>query len=603
MVNGNIEGIKKVYINRLEELLNLEYDKNVLVSMELLEVISYISYEINKEISVYINRRGRIIDIAVGDASTVKLINMNEKRSEEGLNGIRCIHTHPSGASNLSSLDITALVNMKFDCMTAIGIYDGKPISFSIGYLKSNDGKIKDDVVLEGPYPIKAISGVNIFRIIEEIEEGIYDTTHDVLDSKKERVILIGSASRDLYSPEESLDELSELAQTAGAEVIERIVQRKNKIDKAYYIGSGKALEVSGIRQSLMADTVIFDDELTGAQVRNLENVIGCKVIDRTTLILDIFAQRAKSREGKIQVELAQLKYRLPRLIGLGGQLSRTGGGIGTRGPGEKKIEIDKRHIRNRILDLERELLEIKRVRAIQREKRRANEIPVISLVGYTNSGKSTLRNKLCELSGVEKEKVLEADMLFATLDTTTRLIALKSKKSVLISDTVGFIRKLPHDLVEAFKSTLEEIQYSDLLIHLVDASNKNALLQIETVNKVLREIGVEDKESLLVLNKIDKADEVDISVLRSNFGECIEISAKDGINLGELLEKIESRVFRSLIEAELLIPYDCGNVVSYLHECNCVEKEEYRNDGIYLKIRAQEDVFGRVKGYSTDID
>lgn len=601
MISGNIEGIKKVYINKLEELLDLEYDKNILVSMELLEVISSISSEINREISIYINRRGRVIDIAVGDASTVKLSSMSEKRSGEGLNGIRCIHTHPSGESNLSSMDITALINMKFDCMAAIGIKEGKALSFSFGYLKSEFGKIKDYVIEEGPYSIKDIYKINILNIIEEIEEGIYDRTHDVLDNKKERVILIGSVSKDLYSPEESLDELSELAQTAGAEVIERIIQKRDKVDKAYYIGSGKASEVAIARQSLMADTVIFDDELSGAQVRNLEEIIGCKVIDRTTLILDIFAQRAKSKDGKIQVELAQLKYRLPRLIGLGGQLSRTGGGIGTRGPGEKKIEIDKRHIRNRILDLERELDELKRVRAVQREKRRVNEIPVISLVGYTNSGKSTLRNKLCEMSGVEKEKVLEADMLFATLDTTTRLISLESGKSVLVSDTVGFIRKLPHDLVEAFKSTLEEIKYSDLLIHLVDASNKNALLQIETVNKVLKEIGVLDKECLLVLNKIDKAEEEDISVLRGRFSECIEISAKDGTNINELLSRIESKVYNSFVEKELLIPYDCGNVVSYLHKCNCVEQEEYRNDGIYVRIRATDDILGRVKVYSID--
>ncbi|MCX7883869.1 MAG: GTPase HflX, partial [Caloramator sp.] len=305
-----------------------------------------------------------------------------------------------------------------------------------------------------------------------------------------------------------------------------------------------------------------------------------------------------RQREGKIQVELAQLKYRLPRLIGLGGVLSRTGGGIGTRGPGEKKLEIDRRHIKNRIYDLERELENIKKNRNLQREKRKSNEIPVVSFAGYTNAGKSTLRNKLCEISGIDKRKVLEADMLFATLDTTTRLVKLPSGKDVLLSDTVGFIRKLPHELVEAFKSTLEEVIYSDVIVHVVDASNKNAQAQIETVNSVLKEIGAGDKKIILAFNKIDIADNENISVLRSKYSDIVEISALKGINLDVLMQKIENEVYKEFVEAKLFIPYSDTKIISYLYDNKCVEREEYKEDGICVDIRTTKDVFGRVKDY-----
>lgn len=598
MVRGNLDGIRKIYIKALEELFEKDITKEILISMETLEVICRISSLINKEISVYINRRGKIVDISIGDSSTVNLEALTEKRNQQGLCGIRCIHTHPGGEAMLSSIDVTALISLKFDCMAAVSLRDGKPFELSVGLLKTVDGKISEEVLIEGPFSIDKIEEYDFLTKVQNLESQLYDKSHTVNDNENEKVILVGGLNNDLYSTEESLNELKELAETAGAEVIYRIVQNKNKVDKAYYIGSGKARELSLLRQNLIADTIIFDDELTGAQVRNLEEVIGCKVIDRTTLILDIFAQRAKSRDGKIQVELAQLKYRLPRLVGFGLNLSRTGGGIGTRGPGEKKIEIDRRHIRNRIYDLEKELEGLKKVRSVQREKRISNEIPVVSIVGYTNAGKSTLRNRLCEIAGVEKEKVFEANMLFATLDTTTRVINLPSGKDILLSDTIGFIRKLPHDLVEAFKSTLEEIVFSDCLIHLVDASNINAVTQIETVNGVLKEIAADDKRIILVFNKIDAADEEKLAILRSKYGEVHEVSALNGLNLEELLSVIDKEVYNDFIIADLLIPYGEGNVLSYLHNNNCVGKEEYREDGTFVKIRTTRDIFGRVKEY-----
>jgi GTP-binding protein HflX len=598
MIRGEIEGVRKIYIEELEGLYDMDCDKGLIVTREILDIICRISGRINREISIYINRRGKVLDVAIGDSNTVSLQDLTEKRDESALSGIRCIHTHPSGSAMLSSVDVTSLVTLKLDCMTAVSVQEEAPVQFSCGFINIEDGHLDNTISIAGPESIDRIGSIKLVDIIQEMESKLYERIHDISDDEAERVILVGGISMDQYSSQESVEELKELAETAGAQVVETVIQKKSKIDNAYYIGSGKASELSLLRQSLMADTVIFDDELTGAQVRNLEETIGCKVIDRTVLILDIFAQRAKSREGKIQVELAQLKYRLPRLMGMGLVLSRTGGGIGTRGPGEKKLEIDRRHIRGRVNDIEQELEAIRKNRGIQRERRKTNEIPVVSLVGYTNAGKSTLRNKLCQMAGRDKEGVFEADMLFATLDTTTRQVTLPSGKDVLISDTVGFIRKLPHDLVEAFKSTLEETIYSNLLVHVVDASSQNAVAQIETVNGVLKEIGADNKNVILACNKIDRADEGVVSEIRSKYNNIIEISALDGTNLDTLLEMIDNELFKSFVDAELLIPYGDARVVSYLHDSKCVEQEEYREEGIYLRIRTTQDVYGRVAQY-----
>lgn len=598
VIRGNVTGIKKSYINDLERILDINTDKNLMVDEEIIKTICYITEEINREISVYINRRGKVISISIGDQNTVSLEDLTERRSIDFLNGIRCIHTHPNGNGELSAVDITALVNMKFDVMVAIGVRDGLPINFSFGMIKPVEGKLSSESIYKGLYKIESLNSIDVLELISYLEENLYDRTHINFDNECEKVILVGAINDDLYSSEESIKELKELAITAGAEIVSTVVQNKSKVDPAYYIGTGKVKEIALMRQTLMANTVIFDDELSGAQVRNLEKEIGCKIIDRTTLILDIFAQRAISKEGKLQVELAQLKYRLPRLIGLGVSMSRTGGGIGTRGPGEKKLEVDRRRIQREIQDLEKQLKEVKKTRSLQRNRRIAKEIPIVSLVGYTNVGKSTIRNKLCDMFGVEKEKVLEADMLFATLDTTTRCIELPSGKKCLMSDTVGFIRKLPHDLVEAFKSTLEEIVYSDLIIHVADASSDNIEAQIKTVNNVLREVKAENKEMLLVINKVDKASEEALSIIRNKYPEAIYISAKKDINLESFLKNIEESVYRKFIEVELLIPYKDTKIISYLHDNKCVRNKEYVEEGVRVKIVTTEDIIGRVKNY-----
>ena len=359
------------------------------------------------------------------------------------------------------------------------------------------------------------------------------------------------------------------------------------------------------MRQIEHANVIIFDDELSGSQVRNLEAAIGAKVIDRTTLILEIFATRARTKEAKIQVELAQLKYRLNRLQGLGTVLSRTGGGIGTRGPGEKKLETDRRHIMETIYDLKSELKKIKKTREVQREKRNKENIPKVSLVGYTNAGKSTLRNALCDLAAKKeaqnKDKVFEADMLFATLDITTRAITLKNKGVITLTDTVGFVRKLPHDLVEAFKSTLEEVVFSDLLCHVIDASSDTAIEQYMAVNEVLIELGAIDKETIIVLNKIDKASEENINSIKEAIQgkEYIEISAKEGINLDEFLELIEEKLPYNYKKVEYIIPYDKTNIQSFLHRNARILEEEYRENGIYIMAEVDDEVYNKTKEFS----
>lgn len=382
------------------------------------------------------------------------------------------------------------------------------------------------------------------------------------------------------------------------------VYQGRNKIDPAYFIGKGKVLEVASLRQNLHANLIIFDDELSGSQVRNLEQAIGAKVIDRTTLILEIFARRARSKEAKIQVELAQLKYRLTRLQGLGTILSRTGGGIGTKGPGEKKLETDRRHIRETIYDLNSELKKIKKVREVQREKRTRESIPRVSLVGYTNAGKSTLRNKLCDIAAKKdtqsKEKVFEANMLFATLDTTTRSIVLNNKGTVTITDTVGFVSKLPHDLVEAFKSTLEEVIYSDLLCHVVDASADDAIEQVDAVFEVLEELGAKDKETILVLNKIDISGEDKINKIKERFKnyKTIEISAKEGLGLEELLNLIEENLPYKMKKSEYLIPYDKSDIVSFLYRNARIIEEDYRDNGTFIIAEADDEVYNKTKEF-----
>ena len=592
MINGNIEGIKKTYLEELEDLYKIKVQKDEACSRDIIEVIARITSIIEREISVAVDRKGKVVSVAIGDSTSVEIsmIDIREKR----LSGIRVIHTHPNGYSNLSALDLSALLKLKLDAIIAVGVYDNKITDCSIGMLTITEDALDYEEKLN--LSVEDMLSINILDKIRYVENIIKE--QDITEDIGEKAILVGSDTK------ESLEELKELTKACDIPVLDLVYQSRNKIDVAYFIGRGKVLEIASLRQSLHANLVIFDDELTGSQVRNLEAAIGAKVIDRTTLILEIFARRARSKESKIQVELAQLKYRMGRLQGLGTMLSRTGGGIGTKGPGEKKLETDRRHIKETIYDLNDELKKIRKTREVQREKRNKESIPKVSLVGYTNTGKSTLRNKLCQIAAKKdtqgKEKVFEADMLFATLDITTRSILLKNKGIVTITDTVGFVRKLPHDLVEAFKSTLEEVIYSDLLCHVVDSSAENVIDQIKAVEEVLEELGAKDKETILVLNKIDKAIEENINLIKE---ECknyktIEISAKEGTGLEELLDLIEEKLPYKMKKSEYLISYDRSDMVSFLHRNGRVLEEDYRDNGTFMVVETDEEGYNKSKEF-----
>ncbi|MBU3086897.1 GTPase HflX [Clostridium gasigenes] len=596
MIYGNVDGVKNSFLEELENLYKVKNPKDEMCSVEVIETISRVSSIIEREVSIAIDRRGKVVSVAVGDSTSVEIpmLDIREKR----LSGVRIIHTHPNGFCNFSALDLTALIKLKLDAIMAIGVYKGKIIDFAVGMITINNDVL--DYEEQSNLSMEEVLSENIIHKIQYIESLIREK--DIIEDDGERAILVGSDTK------ESLEELKELTKACEIPVLEMIFQSRNKIDPAFYIGKGKVLEIASLRQTERANVIIFDDELSGSQVRNLEAALGAKVIDRTTLILEIFARRAKTREAKIQVELAQLKYRMSRLQGLGTMLSRTGGGIGTKGPGEKKLETDRRTIRETVYDLNDQLKKIKKVRETQREKRNKESIPRVSLVGYTNSGKSTLRNNLCDIAAQKdiqgKEKVFEADMLFATLDTTTRAITLSNKGIITLTDTVGFVRKLPHDLIEAFKSTLEEVIFSDLLCHVVDTSSEYALEQIEAVEGVLEELGTKEKKTMLVLNKIDIATEEQKKLIYENVKdyEIIEISAMEGWNLEKLLSLIEENLPYKFKKCEYLIPYDRSDISSYLHRNGRILEEEYKDNGTYMKVEVDDEIYNKSKEFVTNI-
>ena len=394
---------------------------------------------------------------------------------------------------------------------------------------------------------------------------------------KQEKVILVAAATEEIEKAERSLDELGELVKTAGAEVCGRMIQARDMIHTGTYIGSGKLDELKWLVWEKEADGIVCDDELSPVQLKNLEEALDCKIMDRTLVILDIFAARASTKEGKIQVELAQLKYRQSRLTGLGKSLSRLGGGIGTRGPGEKKLEMDRRLIKNRIAQLNRELADVRRHREITREKRSQNHIPVCALVGYTNAGKSTLLNTLTGAS------VLEEDQLFATLDPTTRMLILPGNQKILLTDTVGFISKLPHNLIEAFRSTLEEAKYADMILHVADLSNPQMEEQMHVTYETLRELGVLNKTVITVFNKCDKASE-EILIRDFQADAKVIVSAKTGEGLDRLQALLEDWVREQRMEIKRLYPYTEAGKIQLIRAYGEVCKEEYQVEGIYIE-------------------
>ncbi len=408
------------------------------------------------------------------------------------------------------------------------------------------------------------------------------------IEDIEEKVILVGVSEQDGDDAEDSVEELKELVKTAGAAVVGTLIQKREKIHPGTYVGTGKVAEIEELIEQTGATGIVCDDELSPAQLKNLEMMLDTKVMDRTLIILDIFAARATTSEGKIQVELAQLKYRMSRLTGLGRSMSRLGGGIGTRGPGEKKLEIDRRLINDRIAQLNRELKEVKRHREITRAKREKNQMPVVAIVGYTNAGKSTLLNHLTDA------EVLEEDKLFATLDPTTRVLELPGHQEVLLTDTVGFIRKLPHHLIQAFRSTLEEARYADYILHVVDASNPQREKQMHITYETLDDLEVKDKTIVTLFNKQDlRTDDEPLHDFRADY--TLNISAGKNEGLDELKELLAEILRENKVYIERVVPYDKAGIIQLIRKQGELISEEYVAEGIAIKAYVPMEVYGRL--------
>lgn len=583
-IKGNIKGIRDSVIAELQKLYDMQSPQ--LVSQELAVKLADITEYINREISVYITRSGQIIEIAVGDNATVELPSFSGRRGAGRLSGIRCIHTHPGGNPYLSGVDISALKNNKYDAMVAIGVVspDFTKSELTFGLITGIDSNENYTAECYGPYSIEDAENINFVNTVSTVERILDKQTGTAsLQVMSERAILIGmewGRNDSLWTVDDSLEELKQLADTAGATVIKKFIQKRPKPDPAFFIGRGKVQELALYAQQENIDLCIFDDELSPAQQRNIESVMGIRILDRTALILDIFAQRARTNEGKLQVELAQLQYTLPRIMGKGLMLSRLGGGIGTRGPGETKLEVDRRRIRDRIAFIKDQIEKVKAVRSLHRSKRKKNNVFEVSLVGYTNAGKSTLLNTLTN------SDIYAKDQLFATLDPTTRQLTLPNKQEIIITDTVGFIQRLPHQLIAAFRSTLEVVTEADLLVHVIDVSHELYKEQAAAVHEVLKEIGAETKPVITVYNKIDKLPPDSKLADRLALEEdTVCISAAKKLNLESLQQMIESHLKSKAVEVTLCIPYAETAKAAQLHETANVLEQEYTENGAVMKV------------------
>lgn len=589
-IHGELNGIRKSFLTRIEALYEFSVPFGQVITCELAQMMLAITADLNREIAVYINRRGQVTAVAVGDINTVVLPQIDGRRSVNRLSGTRCIHTHPSGDTELSGVDIASLKEIRFDLMAAIGQIDGA-VQVSFGIITDIQNDVFNTQTI-GPFSLEEFIDLDFTYLTAQIERQLEVTTKTSTMDETEKALLVGLDRQGKWAIEDSLKELAQLAETAGAEVLGMTWQKKERPDPALFIGRGKVQELSLLRQEKGANLIIFDDELSPAQQRNLEKLLGTKVLDRAALILDIFAQRARSHEGKLQVELAQLRYTLPRLGGQGLVLSRLGGGIGTRGPGESKLEVDKRRIRDRINDIAGQIENVKKQRNLHRKRRENTRIPTIALVGYTNAGKSTLLNTLTT------SDVFAEDKLFATLDPTTRHMTLSDGQEALLTDTVGFIQKLPHHLIAAFRATLEEVLQADILLHVTDISHPQYKEQGQAVFQVLQELKVDTKDLVTVFNKADKVEDQELITHLLRLDNSIAISALSGTGIDKLLELIQSSLKKKTVEVQLLIPYSDNHVVAKLYDVATVLSTEYREEGIYTIISLPPDEVNRFRTY-----
>ena len=565
-IHGNTEGIRKTVLDELAMLYDVQLEPGQFMPQDLLQSLCGYSASMNREIAVYITRFGEVADVLIGRADSIDLPDLRLRRGERRLSMVRCVHTHPRATGELSDVDVSALLSMRFDAMCAVGVSeDGRPTSVQCAFLDAeSEGHVRrTELISARRLPQE--------EWLSEIErtDAAYRATAPATRTGRERAVLVGIES------EESLDELEELAKTAGAETVLRVLQKRPKPDPVYCVGKGKAEELSLRCQAAQADLVIFDEELSGVMQKNLEEILRLKVVDRTALILDIFAARASTREGKLQVEMAQLRYRSQRLLGQGLVLSRLAGGIGTRGPGESKLEVNRRRIRERLTDLERELEQIERQRGLRRQSREKNGVPIVALVGYTNAGKSTLFNRL---TGAD---VYVENQLFATLDSVSRPIELPHGGKALLVDTVGFIRKLPHELVKAFRATLEEARLADVLVLVLDGADAQMESRRRTVEEVLDSLGATEAPRVEAVNKCDL-----IASDAQFLPGALYISASTGENVEKLLLRVESELEAGAQEVRLLIPFSRYALVSRLHAMGGVLEQRHSEEGVEIRMR-----------------
>ena len=565
-IHGNTEGIRKTVLDELTTLYDVQLEPGQFMPQDLLQSLCGYSASMNREIAVYITRFGEVADVLIGRADSIDLPDLRLRRGERRLSMVRCVHTHPRATGELSDVDVSALLSMRFDAMCAVGVSeDGRPTSVQCAFLDAeSEGHVRRTELISA----RRLPQEEWLAEIERTD-AVYRAANPATRTGRERAVLVGIES------EESLDELEELAKTAGAETVLRVLQKRPKPDPVFCVGKGKAEELSLRCQAAQADVVIFDEELSGVMQKNLEETLRLKVVDRTALILDIFAARASTREGKLQVEMAQLRYRSQRLLGQGLVLSRLAGGIGTRGPGESKLEVNRRRIRERLTDLERELEQIERQRGLRRQSREKNGVPIVALVGYTNAGKSTLFNRL---TGAD---VYVENQLFATLDSVSRPIELPHGGKVLLVDTVGFIRKLPHELVKAFRATLEEARLADVLIMVLDGADAQMEGRRRTVEEVLDSLGATEAPRVEAVNKCDL-----IAPDAQSLPGALYISASTGENVEKLLLRVESELEAGAQEVRLLIPFSRYALVSRLHAMGGVLEQRHSEEGVEIRMR-----------------
>ena len=578
---GQIDGLSRRQCDDLHALRDISVARSEIVTRELAEAMLAISEEIRREVAVFIDRSGQVLMVSVGQADKAPVLALSKRRWQYGYAGVRCVHTHPGATAHLSEPDISALKNLRYDAMIAIARPEGK-LRASVAMLEPVEGMLADARVV-GAEDLDWATFTRLPLADQLLHyEGLLARQSTVATgSEKERAILIlqpkGNTQDDV---EIAREELCELADTAGLDVVDVIVQvmRGNQ----HKLGAGKLEEIAVLVQNEAADVVVFDQALTPSYNQMLSDRLGVKVIDKTVLILDIFAQRARSREGKYQVELAQLNYLLPRLTGMGTALSRLGGGVGTRGPGETKLETDRRHIRRRIHHITRELENVKNNRELQRNARMKQQGLSVALVGYTNAGKSTLLNCLTD------DNIYAADQLFATLDPTTRRLELEGGEVLLVSDTVGFIRDLPSQLLDAFKATLEELQYADVLLHVVDVAKEGIDERIRVVEDILMSLGLSEKTHILVCNKIDLCEEPPVFSAGLAYQQKCFISCETGQGLAELVDLLKKIAQASDVVLEMTLPYDSaqGQRIAQAHQFGRVLAEEYDEAGAKLKVQ-----------------